>query len=421
MRPDVPPPAPAVLMVDDEPANLLALEAILQPLGPRIVQARSAAQALRALLDDDFAAILLDVRMPDMSGFEAAALIRRRPRSHRTPILFLTGSEKSADAMFEGYSAGAVDYLMKPVVPEVLRSKVGFFIELAQARQALEQQVHEREQAAEELRRLNVLLQTRQAELVAANRELDAFCASVAHDLRNPLSQIVGFAQLLLDRSVPKLDADERQQLQIVHDVGLRMSQMITDFLNFARIEHVQMAPRSVDMDALMRTVVADLQAGWQGAAAGPVEWHLGTLPPAMGDMRMLRQVWTNLLSNALKYSRGRAAPCIEVSGEEQGRELVYRVTDNGVGFDPKQAGRLFTAFARLHSGNEFEGIGIGLSSVKRIVERHGGRVWAEARPGGPGARFSFALPSQALQDALQSSVQKEAGAEAPAPVHPAP
>ncbi|RZL03625.1 MAG: hybrid sensor histidine kinase/response regulator [Rubrivivax sp.] len=379
----------SILMVDDEPANLLALEGILEPLGQKLVRAQSGMEALRHLLDTDFAVILLDVRMPGMSGIEAAALIRSRPRSRSTPIIFLTGEEKSQDAMFEGYSAGAVDYLMKPVVPAVLRSKVEVFTELAQTRLRLQQQVREREQAAEELSRLNTMLAQRNGDLAAANLELDSFCATVAHDLRSPLSQIIGFTQLLEMSIAGKVGKDEQQRLSLIRSIGLQMNDMVTDFLDFARLGSTPLVTETVDMRQMVQAIAAELP---EGTGSKEAEWTVGALPPAQCDKRMVRQVWVNLLSNALKYSRDSQPVRIGVQGEWQGDELVYRVSDNGVGFDQTQAPRLFAAFSRLHEEAQFEGIGIGLSSVKRIVQKHGGRVWAESEVG-QGATFFFSLP----------------------------
>ncbi|RZI84194.1 MAG: hybrid sensor histidine kinase/response regulator [Rubrivivax sp.] len=388
-----------ILMVDDEPANLLALEGILEPLGQRLVRAQSGTEALRHLLEQDFAVILLDVRMPGMSGIDAATLIRSRPRSRNTPIIFLTGEEKSEDAVFEGYSAGAVDYLMKPVVAAVLRSKVEIFTELAQSRLRLQQQVSERERAAEELSRVNTMLEQRNGDLAAANLELDAFCATVAHDLRSPLSQIIGFSQLLEMAIADRLSDAELQRLRLVYNIGLQMNDMVTDFLNFARLGSTPLQAESVGMDAMARTVVADLS----GVGAHDVEWDIGPLLPATGDGRMLHQVWVNLLSNALKYSKHSQPIRISVQSELQGEELVYWVADNGVGFDESKAPRLFAAFSRLHGADEFEGIGIGLSSVKRIVQKHGGRVWAHAEVG-KGATFYFSLPARPKLPGLQPS-----------------
>ncbi|AKJ30934.1 sensor histidine kinase [Caldimonas brevitalea] len=379
----------SILMVDDEPANLLALEGVLGPLGQRLVQAQSGAEALRRVLDDDFAVILLDVRMPDMSGIETATLIRSRRRSQTTPIIFLTGLEKSPEMMFEGYSAGAVDYLTKPVVPAILRAKVEVFIELERARASLKREIEQRERAAGALEALNLLLEKRNGELAAANAELDAFCAAVSHDLRTPLTHVEGFIDLLQASAASKLSPGEQQYVGTIRESTMRMRQLIGEFLRFSRLGATELTTAPVDMETLVRECLEQLQPATQGRR---IEWRLEPLPLASGDQELLRQVWVNLLSNAVKYSQTRDPACITVTGEVTGDEVVYRVTDNGVGFDPARAGRLFSAFYRLHSGSTFEGVGVGLASVKRIVQRHHGRVWADSAPD-QGATFCFALP----------------------------
>src|SRR5262245_54732138 len=173
-----------ILLVDDEPANLHALQAVLDPLGQNLVTATSGTEALRRVLERDFAVILLDVQMPDMSGIEAAAMIRERERSKTTPIIFLTGVVKTAEMMFKGYSAGAVDYLMKPVVSGVLRAKVEVFVELARSNHALQEEIAERARIAAEIAKLNMALEQRNEDLTAANSDLEAFGYSVSHDLR---------------------------------------------------------------------------------------------------------------------------------------------------------------------------------------------------------------------------------------------
>ena len=382
----------SLLLVDDEPANLLSLEAILEPLGERLVQAQSGHEALKRVLEEDFAVILLDVRMPDISGIETATLIRSRKRSQTTPIIFLTGLEKSDEMMFEGYSAGAVDYLTKPVVPAILRAKVEVFIELERARSQLKAEVRERERAAAELAKLNALLAHRNEELAAANSELDAFCAAVSHDLRAPLSHVEGFIELLQAAGGAQRGPKETQYLAAIGSETARMRQLIGDFLRFARLGAAQPELSPVDMHQLVREAVDELSRQREAQA---IEWQVGELPAVEGDERLLRQVWLNLLSNAMKYSSTRQPARIRVAGEVQGPEVVYSVADNGVGFDPQRADRLFNAFFRMHSAAAFEGVGIGLASVKRVVQRHGGRVWAKAKPD-EGATFCFALPARA-------------------------
>ncbi|MCW7541980.1 response regulator [Aquabacterium sp. A7-Y] len=382
----------SILMVDDEPANLLALEAVLGPLGQRLVPAQSGQEALKRVLDDDFAVILLDVRMPDMSGIETASLIRSRRRSQTTPIIFLTGLEKSPEMVFEGYSAGAVDYLTKPFVPAILRAKVEVFIDLEQARRNLKREIRERERAAAELEALNLLLERRNAELAAANAELDAFCAAVSHDLRTPLTHVEGFIELLEASAREHLRPTEQQYVHTIRESTLRMRCLIGEFLRFARLGSEALSTGPVDMEALVQDCRVQLAREIEGRQ---VEWEVRPLPRAQGDETLLRQVWMNLISNALKYSRTRDPARIWIDAEQGEEETVYRVRDNGVGFDSSKAERLFSAFFRMHAASSFEGVGVGLASVKRILARHGGRVWAQSRPD-EGACFCFALPLRA-------------------------
>jgi two-component system, sensor histidine kinase and response regulator len=389
----------SILMVDDEPANLLALEAVLEPLQQRLVRAGSGREALRRVLEEDFAVILLDVRMPDINGIETAELIRSRRRTQATPIIFLTGLEKSAEMMFEGYSAGAVDYLTKPIVPAILRAKVEVFIELEQARLRLRDEVAERLRAATELSHLNALLERRNADLAAANAELDAFCAAVSHDLRTPLAHVEGFIELLQMSAREHLQPKELEYIGTILQSTGRMRQLITEFLRFARLDASDLALEPVDMGELAAQARDDL--GTAGSDAN-TRWGIGALPAATGDANLLRQVWINLMSNALKYSRDSPQPQISIHGHVDGSDSVYCVEDNGIGFDPQGAGRLFEAFFRMHSGGAYEGVGIGLASVKRIVQRHGGRVWADGRQG-EGACFFFSLPQPSMRAASQA------------------
>lgn len=378
-----------ILLVDDEPANLVALEAVLEPLGQNLVKASGGTQALRHVLNRDFAVILLDVQMPDMTGIEAAAMIRERERSRTTPIIFLTGVVRTAEMMFKGYSAGAVDYLMKPIVSGVLRAKVEVFVELAIARQKLQEEVSERVRIAGEITKLNMALEQRNEDLTAANADLEAFGHSVSHDLRAPLRHIHGYISMLEDSAHHKLDTNERRQLQIVRDAARRMGQLIDDLLAFSRIGRAEMRDERVNMQRIIEQLIAQMQPDLAGRN---IEWKIGGLPEVRGDQNLLRQVWMNLLDNAVKYSRRQQAAVIEVSAVEQDEELVFMVRDNGVGFDSNNADKLFGVFQRMHTDREFEGTGVGLANVRRIVQRHGGRTWAEAKPG-EGATIYFTLP----------------------------
>ena len=379
-----------ILLVDDDPANLHALQAVLEPLGQNLLVASSGTQALRQVLEHDFAVILLDVQMPDMSGIEAAAMIRERERSRATPIIFLTGVVKTAEMMFKGYSAGAVDYLMKPVISGVLRAKVEVFVELAQVRHSLQQEIVERARIAAEMSRLNMVLEQRNEDLTAANSDLEAFSHSVSHDLRMPLRHIQAYVSMIEESALAKLNPEELRRLKGVRDAAQRMSQLIDDLLAFSRIGRTAMRKVPVDLNALVRAVINELQPELKNRK---VEWTLQQLPYISGDRALLHQVFLNLLANAVKYTRTRAATRIQVFAAEQDDEIIVGVKDNGVGFDPVYSDKLFGVFQRLHSATDFEGTGVGLANVRRIVQRHGGRTWAESVLN-EGATFYFSLPA---------------------------
>ena len=230
-------------------------------------------------------------------------------------------------------------------------------------------------------------VETRTAELKAANRELEAFSYSVSHDLRAPLRAVDGFSRILLEDHAKQLDAEGRRLLDVVRTSTRQMGLLIDDLLSFSRIGRQEMARRPVDMKALAHEAFRDLLA-----ADERVSFTVGPLPHAGADPALMRQVWTNLISNALKFTRPKTARVIEVESRTEPGRIVYWVKDNGVGFDMAYAGKLFGVFQRLHSSHEFEGTGVGLALVQRIVHRHGGEVWAEGKVG-EGATFSFSLP----------------------------
>ncbi len=379
----------SILIVDDDAANLLALEATLECLGQKIVRADSGLEALRRVLEEDFAVILLDVQMPGMSGIETAALIRERERSKHTPIIFLTGMVKTAEMMFKGYSTGAVDYLMKPVVSGILRAKVDVFVELAIMRQELQDEIHERARIAVEITKLNMALEQRNEDLLAANEDLETFGHSVSHDLRMPLRHIQGFATMLEDSIAGNLVPEDQRRLKLIRESASRMSQLIDDLLKFSRIGRVELRKSPVDMRELVRATIDSLRPEFNNRQ---VQWKVGSLPGVAGDRNLLAQVWTNLLANSLKYTRPRAAAHIEVDSVQHEKELVFYVRDNGVGFNMAYSEKLFGVFQRLHHASEFEGTGVGLANVRKIVQRHGGRTWAEAEEG-KGATLYFSLP----------------------------
>ena len=384
-----------VLLVDDKVENLAALESILDSPHYRLVRAQSGDEALMALLAHEFATIVLDVKMPGMSGIEVAQMIRARKRTRYVPILFLTahGAEQAA----AGYEAGGVDFLSKPIQPAILRSKVAAFADLfrnrralAQSNQALEAEIEEHRRAEERIGQLNEELSRRVTQLASANAELESFSYTVSHDLRAPLRQVAGFVRLLQDAAAGKLDPHTAEYLPLIEGGVTRMGRLIDDLLAFSRVGRAEIVQAEVQVQPLVDDVRHLLEPAVHGRA---VDWKIGSLPTVKADAAMLRQVLTNLLDNAVKFTQGRPTAVIEVGCTTDPLEHVFFVRDNGVGFDKAYSDKLFGVFQRLHSAKEFEGMGIGLATVRRIILKHGGRTWADSTLG-QGAEIYFSLPA---------------------------
>ena len=356
-----------ILIVDDRPQNLLVLEKTLDVLGAELVKATSGEEALEATLEQDFALAILDVQMPGMDGYELAELLRGDAQTRHLPIIFLTATSSEEEQIFKGYESGAVDYIVKPFNPAILSSKVRVFLEMDA-------------QKAE--------LNRRREQIAAVNRELETFAYSVSHDLRAPLHGISGFSELLLEFHMDRLDEDGQEAVRRINSSAERMVELIQALLDLSRISRVEMVRELVDLVALARSVESELRAAEPDRdVLLSVEEDLR----APGDKALLRVVLANLIGNAWKFTGKQPSAEIEVGSTIRRRTTAFFVRDNGAGFDPDHSDRLFGPFQRLHSSDDFEGTGIGLATVRRVVNRHGGEVWAESSVG-HGATFFFTL-----------------------------
>jgi signal transduction histidine kinase len=266
---------------------------------------------------------------------------------------------------------------------------------LEQLNRSLAKEMEDRQHADAEVRKLNEELEQRVADrttqLEQANKELESFSYSVSHDLRAPLRAVVGFSKILTEDHGKDIGEEGLRKLNVIQSEAHRMGQLIDDLLAFSRLGRKAINLVDLDMSELVRATYAGLNGQYQVV---PVDLRLGTLPRARADRILLGQVWANLLSNAVKFSSKREKPVVEVSAVSDEKEHIFFVRDNGAGFDPRYLNKLFGVFQRLHSGNEFPGTGVGLALVQRIVLRHGGRVWADGKPG-EGATFYFSLPKE--------------------------
>jgi signal transduction histidine kinase len=364
-----------ILLVDDHPQNLVVLESILDSPEYRLIKAQSAQEALLALVASDYALVVLDVRMPETSGFELAQIIKRREKTKDIPIVFLTAHYAEDQHVLSGYSAGAVDYLTKPINPAILKSKVAVFAELYRKTKALDE--------------ANRTLNVRNQELLAANKELEAFSYSVSHDLRAPLRHIDAFVQMAREETQPCLTEDGRRYLDAISGAAKQMNHLVEGLLAVSRLGRADVRRSLVQLDELVKEVLQDLTGDTEHRN---IVWEIAPLPELRADRALLKVVWTNLISNAIKYTCKRERAEIKIGWTDKPGEFEFFVRDNGAGFDMRHSAKLFGVFQRLHRADEFEGLGIGLANVRRIITRHGGRTWAEGKVA-EGATFYFALP----------------------------
>jgi light-regulated signal transduction histidine kinase (bacteriophytochrome) len=353
------------------------------------VRANSGEDALKRLLNDDFAVILLDVQMPGMDGFETATHVKSRDRSRHIPIIFLTAISREVHHQLRGYDAGAVDYLAKPFEPSVLRAKVMVFVDLWEKSRQVERQSALLEQRLRERDRAQHALAAQATELERSNAELEQFAHVVSHDLQEPLHTLTGFLELLAEEHLDQLDDDGKLYVEKARGGAERMRQLVRDLLQYARVSTRAEPFDRVDCDAALATALEHLAPVIEETGA---EVIADPLPVVDADQFQLVQVFENLIGNAVKF-RGDAPPQIRVTAEQRENDWVFSVQDDGIGIDPRYAIHVFTIFQRLHGRDEYGGTGIGLAICKKIVERHGGRIWVESELG-KGSTFAFTLPA---------------------------
>ena len=375
-------PVVNILLVDDQPGKLIAHEAILAELGQRIFKARSGVRALELLLRNDFSLILLDVNMPNMDGFETAALIRQRPRYEKTPIIFITGYNMTDLDRLKGYELGGVDYLFLPVIPAVLKAKVSVFVELARQtktiqRQAADLAAHNQRQAQQ-----LATIQKLNAELQAANAELEAFSYSVSHDLRAPLRALSGYVNILMEDYGNKFDPQGRACLAALERGAKRMDTLIRDLLAYGRVARQEIQMEPVALGEVLQQIVAANFA--QHAAHITIAPKMGQV---IGNQLLLEQALTNLLDNAIKFVPNGIPPRVNLWTQQRPEAVRLWIQDNGIGIDPSFHKRIFNIFERVGEMQNYEGTGIGLAIVHRAVERMGGSCGVESEHG-KGSRF---------------------------------
>lgn len=374
-------PVSHLLVVDDDEPQRKALCETLAEQGYSAVGLDGPEAALAALRERKFDLLLTDLTMPGMDGI---ALLRAAlARDSDLVGIIMTGQGTIGSAV-EAMKEGALDYILKPFKASVLLPVIARALTMRRLRlenAALVRRVRERT-----------------AQLEAANESLDAFASSIAHDLHAPARHIAGYAHLVLEQHGAELSPEVLRHLRIIAAAGERMGSLITDVLMFSRLARGELNRKPVDLTELVNRVWNELLV-LRDVFARPddhraIEWRAKDLPVVTGDEAMLRQVFYNLFSNALKYTRGKDPTIVEVGSSAPNRDgsVVVYIRDNGVGFDMQHAQKLFGLFQRMHNAREFEGNGVGLANVQRIVQRHGGRVWGEAEVG-KGATFFVQLP----------------------------
>lgn len=400
-----------ILIVDDKSENLFSLKTLLQINRFEVDTASSGEEALRKVLKNDYELIILDVQMPDMDGYEVAEAIKGSSRSRNIPILFLSAVNIDKRFISKGYEAGGIDYIVKPFDPDLLILKVKTFQklylqteELNRIKETLEQKVEERTKALSDIN----------AALEASNAELQQYAYIASHDLQEPLRKILTFGRIVSEKFLVQGNEAESYMVRIIN-AAERMRRLIDDLLNFSRLSGGALFT-TINLSEVLSGTLSDLELAIKEKNA---EIRSDSLPAIEGVPGQMRQVFQNIISNALKFSKPGIASRIVIKAdrtaslsfdapsEENGKFLRISFADNGIGFDEKYLEKIFTLFQRLHGKEEYDGTGIGLSIVKKIVEKHNGIITAKSVVG-KGTTFYIVLPlKQTVKPVATADISK--------------
>jgi two-component system, sensor histidine kinase len=411
-----------ILLVDDRPENLLALEAILEPLGQNLVRADSGPEALKQVLGFDFAVILLDVQMPGMNGFEVAEIIKSRERSRTIPIIFLSAISKEDAYVFKGYSMGAVDYVFKPFNTDVLRSKVAVFVELFVKQRELQNQgellresqkrelelehrtslLEAEARSAAKLSQMNEELHRRQVALEQAMGARNRFYASMSHELRTPINAVIGYSTIMLDNIYGPLNVKQKEGLQRTLKAARHLLELVNDVLDLSKIEagKIELSLQPVMFPSLIEDLfvtVRPLADEYGSTLSLDTEGEHFNI---VSDPRRVRQILLNLLSNAIKFGEGKPIRVLCKQNEDGSAQI--EVIDEGLGIAQDDIARIFEEFVQVSESKQ-PGTGLGLPISRRLAQLLDGSLTVRSVPG-EGSAFSLTLPASLEDDAASTA-----------------
>ena len=416
-----------ILLVDDRRENLLALEAILEPLGQNMIRAESGPEALKQVLGFDFAVILLDVQMPGMNGFEVAEIIKSRERSRTIPIIFLSAISKEDAYVFKGYSMGAVDYVFKPFNTDVLRSKVAVFVELFVKQRELQNQgellresqrrelelehrtslLEAEARSAAKLSQMNDELHRRQVALEQAMGARNRFYASMSHELRTPINAVIGYSTIMLDNIYGPLNAKQKEGLQRTLKAARHLLELVNDVLDLSKIEagKIELSLQPVMFPSLIEDLfvtVRPLADEYGSTLSLDTEGEHFSI---VSDPRRVRQILLNLLSNAIKFGEGK--PIRVLCKENEDGSAQIEVIDQGLGIEQEDIARIFEEFVQVSESKQ-PGTGLGLPISRRLAQLLDGSLTVRSVPG-EGSAFRLTLPASLEDDATSTAELSEA------------